>query len=117
MELKILAKSSSQPEPYSVVVKWSNNKLSALCSCPAGEIGQLCKHKYAVLSNDQAILYDKKQSGQLDKISEWVQASSFPSLLSELEQAEEEKDEAIEKAKKKYSTVKHKIARLLSEGV
>jgi len=116
MQIILLAKSSSQPEPYSVTFNWNNNKLSVFCNCPAGEIGQLCKHKTALLANESDILYDSKQKNQLDKISVWVQSSSLPKLLLQLKEAELEKDRIIEKAKKDFSALKHKIARLLNEG-
>jgi len=116
MQITLLAKSSSQPEPYPVTFNWNNNKLSVSCSCPAGEIGQLCKHKTAFLANDTNMLYDSKQKGQLDKIAAWVQSSSIPKLLLQLKEAELEKDNIIEKAKKEFSGLKHKLARLLSEG-
>lgn len=117
MELIILAKSSSNPEPYSVQVKWDKNKLSIFCNCPAGELGKLCKHKFSILSNNIDILYNKKQINDLIKINEWVQLSSYPKLLLMLNQAEIEKEDLIKRAKDNYSSIKHKIEKLLKEGM
>lgn len=40
----------SAPNPYKVVfIRWEPNNISAYCSCPAGIIGQYCKHRFAIL--------------------------------------------------------------------
>ena len=117
MEIKILAKSSSHPEPYLVIIKWNGSKISAFCNCRAGELGQLCKHKLQILSCDSKVLFDVKQVDDLNKIAEWVNSSTLLKVFDELEKAEQEKEKIINEAKKRYSAIKHKIERLLIDGV
>jgi hypothetical protein len=117
MEITLKAKSSSRPEPYSVLFIWTNKTLSVNCDCQAGELGQLCKHKLAFLQNDGSMLYDSRQSEKLNTVYEWVEFTSFSDLLNELEQTERETEKSIANAKKQLSAAKHKLARLLKEGI
>jgi hypothetical protein len=39
----------SAPEPYRVIFKKAANNLSAYCTCPAGENGMYCKHRFSIL--------------------------------------------------------------------
>ncbi|MGD0036674.1 MAG: hypothetical protein ABSC53_05225 [Bacteroidota bacterium] len=117
MEIRLKAKSSSRPEPYSVLFIWNNKTLSVNCDCQAGELGQLCKHKLAFLQNDSSMLFDSKQSEELNNVYTWVKSTSFSDLLNELGQTERETEKAIANAKKQLSAAKHKLARLLKEGI
>ena len=50
MEEIVFEVQGSAPQPYRVVfVRRSQTSLSAYCSCPAGENGQYCKHRFAIL--------------------------------------------------------------------
>lgn len=43
----------SAPEPYVVTfVKPDENCLNAYCTCPAGENGQYCKHRFGLLNGE-----------------------------------------------------------------
>ena len=64
MEITVLVKSSSQPEPRSVLVVLDDSGLSFVCDCPAGERGRICKHKKAMASAD-----DSEQIQQSDVMS------------------------------------------------
>ncbi len=117
MEIVLKARSSSQPEPYSVVFRWEERTLKVRCSCPAGELGQMCKHKTALLLNDSTMLFDKRQADSLGKVSTWVSSTSIPSLLTKLRETELETEQAIARAKKALASAKQSIARQLMEGV
>lgn len=102
----------SSPEPYEVVVKYSDKKFNIFCDCPAGELGQNCKHKLQIIKGE-LLKPSKIISGNLDKlplISEIVKNYPISDALLELEALELE----AEKIKKLISAHKKKIARLLS---
>ena len=42
----------SSAEPYEVIIQREGNDLKANCTCPAGSVGQYCKHRFAILSGD-----------------------------------------------------------------
>jgi hypothetical protein len=117
MTIVVMARSSSQPEPYSVTFSTDDKLLAIRCACPAGELSQLCKHKLALLQGDESILFDSSQRDQLTTALGWVRSTSIPSLLDELKQAEKTSEQQISHAKKTLSAVKHRIGRLLTEGV
>ena len=43
---------SSSGDTYDVLFKFSDDKFSVLCHCPAGIYGKLCKHKTGLLDGD-----------------------------------------------------------------
>nr|VFJ91420.1 MAG: hypothetical protein BECKH772A_GA0070896_100318 [Candidatus Kentron sp. H]VFJ92478.1 MAG: hypothetical protein BECKH772B_GA0070898_100309 [Candidatus Kentron sp. H]VFJ99249.1 MAG: hypothetical protein BECKH772C_GA0070978_100308 [Candidatus Kentron sp. H] len=113
METTILVKSSSRDEAYVVAVSSTESGLSILCDCPAGEWRKYCKHKMAIVSADERILYDREQMDNFKKVTEWISKSGYPDLIEELRICEKE----LESAKKKVENQKEKIARLMKEGL
>ncbi|MFA5292508.1 MAG: hypothetical protein WC496_05670 [Phycisphaerae bacterium] len=101
--IEILAKSSSSDTHYTVSFCFEENKIAVFCSCPAGDNRKLCKHVRQIIAGNDSILYDKNQKGELEEISNLLQKTQIPLLLSEINKSEEllEKTKMnIEKAKK-----------------
>ena len=114
MEISLLAKSSSHPkEPYQVTFLIEDDLLRVFCNCPAGQFGQLCKHKISFASNDSEMLFDAKQRNELRQVQEWVQSSDLPNLIGGVHQIEKE----LEELKKRLKSVKAKVGRVMAEGV
>ncbi len=113
MEITIFVKSSSQPGPRSVLVVLGDSGLSFVCDCPAGERGRLCKHKRAMASADDSMLYDENQRENFKQVMDWVAQSGYPDLMKELKEAENE----LESVKEKARDSKEKITRLMKEGL
>ncbi len=114
MKLSIFVKSSSREEPYQITVSSTAKEgLSIFCDCPAGVLGMHCKHKMAIISGDQKILYDNEQLDDFNEISKWIANSSYSKLILELQESEKE----LEVLKKKIKNMKEKIARLMREGL
>ena len=113
MEITILVKSSSQPEPRAVHVVLDDSGLSFNCDCPAGERGRLCKHKKALASIDDSMLFDEYQRENFRQVVNWVAESGYPDLMKELKEAENELESARENAK----DIKQKIAHVMKEGL
>ena len=50
-ELTLHVKGSSS-DPYELTFIKDGDSLTALCNCPAGTFGNLCKHRVAILDGD-----------------------------------------------------------------
>ena len=103
-ELKFKVKGSS-PEPYELTFIKDGDSLTALCSCPAGEFGNFCKHRIAILDgNGKAIVSDN--SDQVATVTEWLPGTDVAAALSEFRALERDKDEprsALVAAKRKLA--------------
>lgn len=86
MEINIHAKSSSNPdEPHEVSFLFINNRISVLCNCRAGEWGKLCKHKTALISNDETMLFNTDEIPLLEQAHELIQKTSLLNVFTNLE--------------------------------
>jgi hypothetical protein len=113
MEITILVKSSSQTEPRSVLVRQDDSGLTIACDCPAGERGRICKHKRAMMSADDRMLYDEGQKENFKQVIELVTQSGYSDLMSELKKAESE----LGSAKQNVWRIKEKISSAMNEGL
>ena len=113
MEITILVKSSSSSEPRSVGVVQDEAGLSIFCDCPAGVRDRVCKHKRAVASADDSMLYDEHQRENFEKAVDCLGKSGYPELMKELTEAEH----ALDPAKETLREIKEKVARAMKEGI
>lgn len=103
-ELRFEVKGSS-PQPYEITFIKDGNSLTALCSCPAGEFGNFCKHRLAILDgNGKAIVSDN--ADQVATVIDWLQGTDVAAALAELrtlERAEDEPKSSLVAAKRKLA--------------
>jgi len=100
----------SAEEPYKVTFQKSGNTLSAYCTCPAGENGQYCKHRFRILGGSAEGIV----SGNSDDVmivKSWLPGTDVEAALLEVT----EKEILLEKAKKDLSAVKKKLARTMND--
>jgi hypothetical protein len=109
---ELLVNSSSNPEPYTVLVEQSEDGITLKCNCRAGIFYKYCKHKQAVVLGDSSILADDSQQGDLDYIGELIQKSSYPTAFDGLK----ELDDQLKDLKKKVKAKKDAIVDLMKEG-
>lgn len=98
----------SAPEPYRVIFERNGRHLGAFCTCPAGESGQYCKHRFSILDG----VTDSVVSGNTDKVSvvaSWLPGSDVEEALKEVSRAETQ----LEAAKKVLSNAKKKVAAVM----
>ncbi len=108
-DIKFLVQGSAS-EPYVVVFRKSTSNLTGLCSCPAGENGMYCKHRFRILAGSiEGIVSENVNDVEI--VKSWVRGSDVEKALDELHQAETE----LEKMKKKVSALKKKLARTLMD--
>ncbi len=107
-ELVFLVKGSSSNE-YEVTFIKDGSSLTALCTCPAGQFGNFCKHRIAILDGRS----DSISSGNADQaptVTEWLVGTDVEAALSELRAAEK----TTECAKEDLAALKKKLARAMN---
>ena len=98
-------------EPYHVVfVRRSLTNLSAYCSCPAGENGQVCKHRFAILEGDQVNLASSNVS-DVKTVQSWLAGTDVEKHLLKMRELEQ----AIEKIKNELSSAKKDLAKAMRD--
>lgn len=101
----------SSPEPYEVTfVLRSDRNFSAYCSCPAGENGQYCKHRFSILEGTTKGIV----SGNLEQVSvvkSWLTGTDVESAISKMRHLETE----AEKIKKALTAAKKEVAKAMRD--
>jgi hypothetical protein len=101
----------SQPEPYRVVFTYEEGgRLSASCTCRAGQIGQYCKHRMAILSGRPVDIVNGT-AANLAEVASWLAGSDVETALLELAKCEDE----MARAKQAASAAKRAVARALRD--
>jgi uncharacterized Zn finger protein len=101
----------SAPEPYEVIfVKRSDKNLSAYCSCPAGENGQYCKHRFNILAGIAKGIVSHNED-DVKKIQSWLPGTDVDAAIAKMRELETE----AEKIKKALSSAKKDVARAMRD--
>ena len=104
-ELCFLVQGSAEV-PYRVTFQKNANNLSAYCTCPAGENGQYCKHRFNILGGiTEGIVSSNIQDVKI--VESWLHGTDVEDALNEVMAA----DEQFEKAKQKLFSAKKRLAR------
>ena len=77
----------SAPEPYELTFIKDGNSLTALCTCPAGEFGNICKHRINILDGKTESIASGNED-EVARIRSWLAGSDVESALGELRAAE-----------------------------
>ncbi|MGQ0564532.1 MAG: hypothetical protein ACT4OK_05610 [Gemmobacter sp.] len=98
----------SAPEPYTVVIEKVGDRLTALCDCQAGAMGQACKHRFSLFEGSSKNVI----GGDISKVSEvpaMVAGTEVSEAIALLRFAEKEE----EAAKKRVQAAKKAISRIM----
>jgi uncharacterized Zn finger protein len=85
-ELTLHVKGSSS-DPYELTFIKDGSSLTALCNCPAGTFGNLCKHRVAILDGDSSAVVDDDR-GKTGSVVEWLIGTDVEAALTEMRQVE-----------------------------
>jgi hypothetical protein len=100
----------SEVEPYAVRFRKSDSNLTADCTCPAGAIGQCCKHRIRILEgNAEGIVSGNAEA--LKTVASWLAGTDVEIALRNLRATEAR----LETAKKELSTAKKNLAGALRD--
>ncbi|RDT48207.1 SWIM zinc finger family protein [Escherichia coli] len=91
MNYQLLANSSSGDGSYDVTVSDQNGNLEIECTCTAGEMGTMCKHRIAVITGKYADIIDIDDPENADArlatelIAQYGVTEQYVALAKELE--------------------------------
>ncbi len=98
----------SAAEPYEVTIQRDNDNLIAYCTCPAGMVGQYCKHRFAILSGDAAKVV--KGAEDVKRAADLLPGTDVAVAWDQVLEAEER----LEIAKREAAAAKKRLARVMS---
>ena len=88
MQQTTIKVAGSATEPYELTFIKDGDSLTALCTCPAGAFGNICKHRMNVLDGETAAISGDDKN-EVAKIREWLVGTDVESALNELRAAEQ----------------------------
>jgi len=101
----------SAAEPYGVVfVRRSPTNLSAYCSCPAGENGLYCKHRFAILDGITKHIVSHNAE-EVKIVRSWLQGTDVEKALRHVRNLEKKATEI----KKELSSAKKELAKAMRD--
>ncbi len=107
-QLTIRVKGSS-PDPYENTFLKDGDSLTAICTCPAGTYGNLCKHRVAIVEGDASAVLDE-DVGKVPQVVAWLSGTDVEAALRELRRIEAESG----KDKDLVAGAKRKLARAMN---
>jgi hypothetical protein len=96
--------------PYEVKLRKNGDNLTAICSCPAGSLGQYCKHRFQILEGEAKGIVSENQD-QVSLVKQWLRGTDVEAALLDVRVAEK----AAEIAKQNLSDAKRKLAVALGD--
>ena len=109
MEELIFHVRGSSSAAYEVTFIKDGASLTALCTCPAGQFGNFCKHRIAILDGKP----DSISSGNADQVrtvTGWLAGTDVEAALSGLREAEK----IAEYPKDELAVLKKRLARAMN---
>lgn len=100
----------SVPEAYVVRFSRNGNSVRAHCTCPAGVVGQSCKHRTRIIEGIHEGIVSGNE-GDVSKVATWIQGSDLERALNDVREA----DIRLEAAKKELAVYKKRLARALTD--
>jgi hypothetical protein len=107
-ELTLYVKGSSS-DPYELTFIKDGSSLTALCNCPAGTFGNLCKHRVAILDGDSAAVVDD-DGEKIGVIGRWLVGTDVDSAMKEMREVEA----SSESEKSDLVAAKRKLAKAMN---
>jgi len=109
MDTIVFLVQGSSPDPYVVSFAWSGTNLTAKCTCPAGRVGQHCKHRLAILRGLADGIVSPNHA-DVGRVRDCLPGTDVERAIFELAEAESQ----FEQAKRKLAGVKKKVVRVMS---
>ena len=109
MEKLVFLVKGSSADPYEVTFIKDGSSLTAICTCPAGTYGNLCKHRISILGGiTKSISSDNVD--QAVTVVGWLPGTDVEAALSEMREAEKIADPE----KKALNAAKRKLAHAMN---
>ena len=107
-QLVFLVKGSSS-DAYEVTFIKDGASLTALCTCPAGQFGNSCKHRVIILDGKSASI-SSDNADSVSLVTEWLVGTDVETALGELRKAEK----SPAHSKEDVAALKKKLARAMN---
>ncbi len=85
-QLEFLVKGSAK-DPYEVIFIKDVENLTAICTCPAGTYGNVCKHRISIIDGDAKSVVSEN-AADVETIVAWVVGTDVEAALKEMRNAE-----------------------------
>lgn len=110
MEEIIFTVQGSASEPYTVIFLKNGPNLTARCTCPAGVVGQYCKHRIRILEGSDEGIVSRNESA-VNTVVSWLPGTDVEKAIGDVRASEIR----LELAKSELTALKKKLARTLSD--
>jgi uncharacterized Zn finger protein len=99
----------STASPYEVTFIKDGDSLTAICTCPAGEFGNFCKHRISILDGN-ATAITSENADRASLVQEWLPGTDVEAALVELRDIEK----TAKPDKQAIAAAKRKLARAMN---
>jgi len=93
MKKLIFLVKGSAPEPYKVTFQKTDTNLSAHCTCPAGDNGQYCKHRFNILGGISEGIVSGNEV-DVETVASWLPGTDVEAAINQLMDAEAKYEQA-----------------------
>ena len=100
----------SAPEPYEVHFRLDGRNLTAICTCPAGENGQYCKHRFGIMSGVTKGVVSENHD-DVAKVASWVEDTDVGEIWNEVKDLERQ----VDSLNQRLSSLKKKLAQKMRD--
>ena len=100
----------SAEKPYRVSFNRKGANISAHCTCPAGENGQYCKHRFGIMAGDTTAVVSGNLA-EVEKVAAWIPGSDIDRAIQYVRDAEK----SFEAAKRILSSAKRALAQAMRD--
>ena len=108
METRDFLVQGSAPEPYKVTFRRDGKNLSAYCTCPAGENGMYCKHRFNILEGSSKGVVSSN-TADVHFVASWLCGTDVETAMKTVKEIEREE----ERIKRQLSAAKKALARAM----
>jgi hypothetical protein len=98
----------SATDPYKVTFSKEGKNLTAFCTCPAGQNGQYCKHRFRILAGDPTGITSNNLE-EVNTVASWLAGTDVEVALKQVKEAEL----VLRKAEMEVSKLKKILARAM----
>ena len=109
LEQLVIRVKGSSPDPYENTFIKDGDSLTAICTCPAGTYGNLCKHRVAIIDGDASAVVEE-DADKVQQVVSWLAGTDVEAALLSLRRTEAESG----KDKDLVMAAKRKLARAMN---
>ena len=102
---------------YHVEFIHDKGRVRVRCNCSAGSIGQICRHKRAMILGNTKMLYQEGQDKLLKEILAWPEMRLLAKRAREYERELAEVEFKIKALSKEEQIIKHRFASDCLDGI